>query len=102
MVGYLGPGVVVETDAAGEEVWLRTQWLAVTCHSATAVACHPAVAPADRDLKHSNVDDVNALSGWLPAATAPSQYTVPGRFLILAVRTIQRVCRLWRSHLSLM
>ena len=77
MVGYLGPGVVVETDAAGEEVWLRTQWLAVTCHSATAVACHPAVAPADRDLKpYSTVDDVNTLSGRLPAATAPSQYTV--------------------------
>ena len=22
-IGYLGPGIVVETDAAGEEVWLR-------------------------------------------------------------------------------
>ena len=91
MVGYLGPGVVVETDAAGEEVWLRTQWLAVTCHSATAVACHPAVAPADRDLKHSNVDDVKTLGGWLPQ-----------RSVILAIRTLERVCRLWRSQLSLL
>ena len=76
MVGYLGPGVVVETDAAGEEVWQRPRRLAVACHSGTAAACHPAVAPADRDLKHSNVDDVNTLGGRLPAATAPSQYTV--------------------------
>ena len=75
-IGYLGPGVVVETDAAGEEVWLRTQWLVVACYRATTVTRHPAVAPADRDLKHSTVDDVNTLSGRLPAATAPSQYTV--------------------------